>query len=63
MAFSPPANVKIPEKITNTVTLCHIGMPKIWRTKMPPLNNPNDSQLTKILTMAYHAKIVCVLSP
>ncbi|MNI65210.1 hypothetical protein D3C73_1207020 [compost metagenome] len=63
MAFKPPKKVNRPAKATKTVTDCHMGMPKICRTKKPPANRPKDSQEIKILTRAYQARIFWVESP
>src|SRR5690348_7234706 len=63
MAFNPPANANNPANNTNTITDCHIGIPKICLTKNPPANNPRESQEINILINAYQASIFLVVSP
>src|SRR5690606_19853743 len=61
--LSPPVYAKSPANATSTVTDCHMGMPRICRTKKPPANKPSDSQEINIFTNEYQAKIVWVPGP
>jgi len=63
IAFNPPAKANKPANNTNTITDCHIGMPRICLTRNPPANKPRDNQEIRIFINAYQASIFLVLSP